>query len=124
MITFAAWRDGRYVPLAELLVCLGDRGLALTWQLWIEEATAHPRLADLFAASGGPAIGTLELLALTAPDLQVIDGRFLGCLDGVPTIELTAFDSTSWDVECTDERLLSRLRRRYPDAHSPSALPP
>ncbi|MBB5923767.1 hypothetical protein FHR81_004840 [Actinoalloteichus hoggarensis] len=46
----------------------------------MEEAAARPRWADLVAASDGPEIDTLRLLALTAPDLQVIDGWFLGCL--------------------------------------------
>ncbi|QRP45154.1 hypothetical protein [Amycolatopsis sp. FDAARGOS 1241] len=115
-LTFAAWRDGRYVPLAELLVCLGGLGLDLRWQVQIDEAGPHPRYAELLETTPQARVGTLELLALAAPDLQVIDGTFTGWVGGEPVVILEAFDSTSWDVYSADERVLVEFRRRYPDA--------
>jgi hypothetical protein len=47
----------------------------------------------------------------------VIDGGFTGYLGGEPAVILEAFDSTSWDVHASDERVLAEFHRRYSDAH-------
>ncbi|MFC9328800.1 hypothetical protein [Kitasatospora sp. NPDC057015] len=125
-LTFAAWREvgdrtaghvaRRYVTLAELLVRLGSFGLDLTWKV----RTDHPRLdaacAVLESTSTGTGIGTPELLALAAPDLQTVDGDFKGYSAGELVVILREFDSTSWDVCTADERLLREIRENYPDA--------
>ena len=125
-ITFAAWRDrlpGQdrastryYVTLAELLVRLGSAGLGLTWKVRIDDARLVARFAEIEKASSGAGIGTLELLALVAPDLQFVDGDFAGYAGDELRVVLREFDSTSWDLCTTDASVVREIRRHYPDA--------
>ncbi|MEV6192849.1 hypothetical protein AB0M19_10635 [Streptomyces sp. NPDC051920] len=125
-ITFAAWRDrlpgqngasGRhYVTLAELLVRLGSFGLGLTWKVWIDAARLVPRFAEIEKASSGAGIGTLELLALVAPDLQFVDADFAGYAGDELRVVLREFDSTSWDLCTADASVVREIRRHFPDA--------
>ncbi|MEV7595793.1 hypothetical protein AB0O91_00200 [Kitasatospora sp. NPDC089797] len=124
-ITFAAWRDrlpGQarqsnryYVTLAELLVRLGSFGLGLTWRVRIDDARLVARFAEIQMASSG-GIGTLELLALVAPDLQFVDGEFAGYAGDELRVVLREFDSTSWDLCTADASVVREIRRHYPDA--------
>ncbi len=125
-LTFAAWRDvsdrstgqvtRRYVTLAELLVRLGGYGLGLTWKVRLYDTQLGARFPQLESASTDAGIGTLDLLALAAPDLQTVDGDFEGYADGELVLILREFDSTSWDVCTADERVLREFRETYPDA--------
>ncbi|MGC7093512.1 hypothetical protein ACPZ19_02490 [Amycolatopsis lurida] len=116
-ITFRAWRDGRYVPLAEVLVYLGAFVVDVFWQVEIEDMTGpHPHYADLVAIPSDARVPTLDLLAMTAPSLQVIDGVFTGWSGSTVVVVVEAFDSTSWNITSTDERILTALAERYPDA--------
>ncbi|MEU6236793.1 hypothetical protein [Kitasatospora sp. NPDC047058] len=125
-ITFAAWHDRppgqdrastrHYVTLAELLVRLGSSGLGLTWKVRIDGAHLVTRFAEIEKASSGAGIGTLELLALVAPDLQFVDGDFAGYVDDELKVVLREFDSTSWDLCTADTSVLREFRRHYPDA--------
>jgi hypothetical protein len=119
-VTFAAWRDDgsgrRYVTLAELLVRLGSRGLDLRWRARIEDASSHPLLARIEQACAGAPIGTLDLLALVAPDLQTVDGDFAGYAGDELVVVLREIDSTSWDFCTTDAAAMREIRRCYPDA--------
>lgn len=119
-LTFAAWRPGppqRYVTLAELLVRLGSFGLDLTWKVDLDESPGlHPRdeWAEAEAEAG---IGTLRLLALVTPGLQLVDGNYDGyTADGRLVVELQEFDSSSWDVRTADPWLLDAIPRWFPDA--------
>jgi hypothetical protein len=118
-IRFAAWRDGPpgpdrasrryYVTLAELLVRLGSFGLGLTWKVRIQYADQPmTRLDEIERASSGSGVGTLELLARVAPDVQFVDGELV--------VALREFDSTSWDLCTTDDSVIREIRRHYPDA--------
>jgi hypothetical protein len=121
-VRFAAWRDcppGQdrastryYVTLAELLVRLGSFGLGLTWKVRIYDA----QFTEIEKASSGVGIGTLELLALVAPDLQFVDGDFAGYAGDELRVVLREFDSTSWDVCTTDASVTWEICRHYPDA--------
>ncbi|MET9382413.1 hypothetical protein ABZY09_15360 [Streptomyces sp. NPDC002928] len=126
-VTFAAWRDRppggqerssrqHYVTLAELLVRLGSFGLGLTWKVQIYDAQLHGRFAELEDASAGSGIGTLELLAVVAPDQQFIDGDFAGYAGDQLVVVLREFDSTSWDFCTADASVIREIRRHYPDA--------
>ncbi|MFB7619886.1 hypothetical protein [Kitasatospora sp. NPDC056181] len=125
-ITFAAWRDrfpGQdrasnryYVTLAELLVRLGSFGLGLTWKVRIDDARLVTRFAEIEKASSGAGIGTLELLALVAPDLQFVDGDFAGYAGDELRVVLREFDSTSWDLCTADASVVREIRQHYPDA--------
>ncbi|GAA3014526.1 MULTISPECIES: hypothetical protein [unclassified Kitasatospora] len=125
-ITFAAWRDrppGQdrastryYVTLAELLVRLGSFGLGLTWRVRIDDARLVTRFAEIEKASSGAGIGTLELLALVAPDLQFVDADFVGYAGDELRVVLREFDSTSWDLCTADASVVREIRQHYPDA--------
>ncbi|MFE6050687.1 hypothetical protein ACFQ6N_08030 [Kitasatospora sp. NPDC056446] len=125
-VTFAAWRDrppGQdraadryYVTLAELLVRLGNFGIGLTWKVRIDDARLVTRFAEIERASSGAGIGTLELLALVAPDLQFVDGDFAGYAGDELRVVLREFDSTSWDLCTADASVIREIRRHYPDA--------
>ncbi|MET8030497.1 hypothetical protein [Streptomyces avermitilis] len=125
-ITFAAWRDRLpgldgasdryYVTLAELLVRLGSFGLGLTWKVRIDDARLVTRFAEIEKASSGAGIGTLELLALVAPDLQFVDADFAGYAGNELGVVLREFDSTSWDLCTTDPSVIRGIRQHFPDA--------
>ncbi|MBN6035870.1 hypothetical protein [Amycolatopsis sp. 195334CR] len=114
-ITFRAWRAGhRYVPLAEVLVYLGPFVVDSAWQLEIEEWLGG---GDLGAIPPEARLSTLDLLALIPPSVQVVDGVFTAWAGSARVVVVEAFDSTSWDITSTDERILTALADRYPDAH-------
>ncbi|MFG2842901.1 hypothetical protein ACGF12_06945 [Kitasatospora sp. NPDC048296] len=119
-VTFAAWReDGagrRYVTLAELLVRLGSFGLDLQWRARIYEAPSCAKFARIEEACVDAPIGTLDLLAMVAPDLQTVDGDFAGYADGELAVVLREFDSTSWDFWTADAGAMREILRHYPDA--------
>lgn len=112
--TFRAWRGRHYVTLAELLVRLGSFGLGLRWRLECDET--WDLTAELESRSVGDGMDTLTLLSLTAPGIQLIDAEACGFVEDVLAVVLTEVDSSFWDVRAVDERVLSELRRHYPDA--------
>jgi hypothetical protein len=116
-LSFRAWRDGRYVALAEILVLLRPRVLNFSWALRLVEVAPHPMARALESVSPETSLGTLELIHLVSPDVQVIDGEVVGSVDGAsPRIVVRAVDSTSWDIESDDEEIVSEARRAHPDA--------
>lgn len=116
-ITFRAWNDGRYIPLGEILLVLGSRILRFMWTLRLIEIAPHPRSHALEAVRPESSIGTLELIHLVTPDVQIIEGEVFGSVDGLsPRVVIRAVDSTSWDIETDDEEILSEMRRAYSDA--------
>lgn len=121
-VTFAAWRAGHYVPLAELLVRLGGFVFEFMWRVEIDEYLPGRGCLDLrdLPPSGEP-VDTLRLLALTAPDVQIVDGVFTGYRHGEPVLVIDAFDSSSWEVYSADDSLLADVLRIYPDARE---MPP
>ncbi|RZU36659.1 hypothetical protein EV284_4155 [Streptomyces sp. BK022] len=112
-ITFPAWHGKHYVTLAELLVRLGSFGLDLTWRIEFDEVV-DPRCAEMARRSADGGMGTLTLLSLTTPFLQLIDARARGFAGDELVVSLTEFDSSSWDVRAVDERVLGELRHHYP----------
>ncbi|MFJ4484502.1 hypothetical protein ACIP3D_19360 [Streptomyces longwoodensis] len=59
---------------------------------------------------------TLTLLSLTTPSFQLIDAEARGSSENGVMVVLTEMDSSWWWVRVVDERVLSELRRHYPDA--------
>jgi hypothetical protein len=91
-VTFAAWRGGTYLGLAEVLGSLADHVDGLTWQLVVDEAVG-PHTEFLESGEAGT-VTTAELVALTGPDSQVIDGEFIGFRDdsgGAPVMIIRAW---------------------------------
>ncbi|NYV75749.1 hypothetical protein HW445_15730 [Streptomyces sp. UH6] len=112
-ITFRAWHGKHYVTLAELLVRLGSFGLDLTWRVEFDEIV-DPRCVEMEKRSADAGMDTLTLLSLTTPHLQLIDAEARGFAEDKLMVVLTEFDSSLWDVEAADERVLDELRRHYP----------
>ncbi|MER5596839.1 hypothetical protein [Streptomyces sp. NPDC002265] len=114
-ITFPAWYGKHYVTLAEMLVRLGSFGLDLTWRVECDEIV-DPRCLEIERRSAGVGMDTLTLLSLTTPFLQLVDAEARGFAGDELVVVLTEADSSWWDVRAVDERVLSELRRHYPDA--------
>lgn len=114
-ITFPAWHGEHYVTLAELLVRLGSFGLGLMWRVEFDEIV-DPRCVEMERRSADVGMDTLTLLSLTTPFLQLIDAEARGFAEDKLVVVLTEVDSSLWDVRAVDERVLSELRRHYPDA--------
>lgn len=113
-ITFPAWYGKHYVTLAEMLVRLGSFGLDLMWRVECEEVV--PGSVEIERRSAGAGMDTLTLLSLTTPFLQLINAEARGFAGDELVVVLTEADSSWWDVRAVDERVLSELRRHYPDA--------
>src|SRR2546425_881570 len=117
-VSFAAWQNGRYVGLAEILLVLGRAVIGLIWRLQIAEVAPEPGSAGLNQATDAEGLSTLDVLHLVAPDVQIIDGEVQGFRgdDSSPVLVIRAVDSTSWDVVAADTEILAVIRAAYPDA--------
>jgi hypothetical protein len=116
-VTFAAWRGGTYLGLAGVLEALGAHVDGLIWRLAVEEALGPH--TEVLESRDAATMTTAELIALTGPDSQVIDGEFVGFREdssGAAVMIVRAVDSTSWDVCSDDDLVLDAVRREYPDA--------
>ncbi|MFI9213920.1 hypothetical protein ACIGW7_38050 [Streptomyces sp. NPDC053253] len=82
----------------------------------IDDARLVTRFAEIEQASSGAGIGTLELLALVAPDLQFVDADFAAYAGNELKVVLREFDSTSWDLCTTDASVVREFRQHFPDA--------
>jgi hypothetical protein len=112
-ITFHAWTDEHYGTTAEVLGALGERLEHLRWRLEIDEAnTDEPERFDQQKERE-----TAQLIEFL-DDVQIIDGSLEGRRPGddEPYVTLRAVDSSWWDVESDDPRLLDAVRAKYPDA--------
>lgn len=102
--------------LHDILELLGEKGLVSQWEVRAVEvasgvaATRLERLADEESVVDGN-----ELLSLARAVNQVVDGEFKGTLPGEakPWVIVRAVDSSAYDVETDDKRLLDGIRRRF-----------
>jgi hypothetical protein len=117
-LTFAAWKDGHYVSLAELLEAFGDAIASYRWTIRIEEVAPHPKSTTFEKAAGNENLTTERLREIAAWDVQIIDGEIVGHApaENAPVVILRAVDSTSWDVSATDDRVIRAIKSAYPDA--------
>jgi hypothetical protein len=110
-----AWIDGGPVHLAELVLALGWSARYLVWRCanveGDDDAVALEQACEL-----GRELTTFELLHLTTPDVQVVDGEVTGSRDGAPVVVLRAVDSTTWDVQTVDDADYRSVRRAFPSA--------
>ncbi|MGW1991427.1 hypothetical protein [Embleya sp. NPDC001921] len=116
-IVFSAWRDSTYIPLAEILLRLGSRGLDLEWSCDIEEATpGQPHDLELETQSTHEWISTLRLLALVTPNTQILDGRVDGTVraTGDALLSIQAQHSARWRIESSDPEILELFATAYP----------
>lgn len=112
MLTFAAWRGGRNLGLAELISSLGSLVEGYEWQLdieWIIPEIPIPQHAWLT---------TDHLLELFESQPQLVDGEVMGRMVGASTPDLCvrALDGGWWDIRTSKVDVLRRIRELYPDA--------
>ncbi|MET9251954.1 hypothetical protein [Nonomuraea sp. NPDC003709] len=112
MLTFAAWRDGRYLGLEELLRSLGTLIDSYEWRLTIDW------LIPEIEIHGDVWLSTYQVLQLFESHPQLVDGEAEGRRVGssAPDVRLRAFDSTSWDVQTARPDVAGRIRELYADA--------
>lgn len=107
-------------------LCLGWPAADLTWRCYSLEIGPGPATEPLeAAANSGDKLTLLELLHLATPNVQVIDGEVIGyaCQDGQlhPVVVLRAVDSTSWDLELSNESDFQRILAAFPETVELSA---
>ena len=125
-LSLPAWRGGRPVYPAELILALGWSTAGMTWLCQDLEVCPGPEKTSLEEASAShKKLTTLELLKLPTPDVQVVDGEVTGYKkqqDGEiqPIMTLRAVDSTTWDLEILSESDFQRIQTAFPEATEPS----
>jgi hypothetical protein len=78
---------------------MGHVVLDLKWALNFGEVAIEADAEALNSLNGNKGIGTLHLLRMAAPDVQIIDGSVHGYDSaGFLQVKITAVDSSSWDV--------------------------
>lgn len=118
ILSFAAWRGGRYVGLAEVLASLGSVIEDHRWRLIIDWLVS-PELEAITEATASSLVSTREIVELFSVDCQLIDGEIVGHggSSSVPEVRIRAFDSGHWDVRTDSSELLEKIVMLYPDAH-------
>ena len=120
-LSLPAWRDGRPLYLAELILAHGWSIADLIWRCRALEVGPGPEVAPLEAAAASDErLTSLDLLHMATPYVQVISGEVTGYeeRDGQlqPVVVLRAVDSTSWDLEISSGSDLQRIAAAFPEA--------
>ncbi|WP_436758291.1 hypothetical protein [Streptosporangium sp. V21-05] len=118
VLSFTAWREGRYVGLAEVLTSLGTLIEDYRWRLIIDRLVSA-ELESITEATANSLVTTSRLIDLFSGEGQLIDGELVGYGDSpsVPEVRIRAFDSGHWDVQTGSPELLEKIIMLYPDAH-------
>ncbi|MEU0483464.1 hypothetical protein ABZ260_30285 [Streptosporangium sp. NPDC006013] len=118
ILSFAAWRGGHYVGLAEVLASLGASIEGHRWELIIDWLLS-PQAEAITEATADSLVTTRRLIELFSVECQLIDGELVGHGDSpsVPEVKIRAFDSGYWDVQTDSPELLEKIIMLYPDAH-------
>ncbi|MEU7988290.1 hypothetical protein AB0B56_25805 [Streptosporangium canum] len=118
ILTFKAWREKRYVGLAEVLASLGPMLEGYRWQLIIDWLLS-PQAEAITEATADSLVTTGRLIELFSVECQLIDGELVGYGDSpsVPEVRIRAFDSGYWDVQTDSLELVEKIVMLYPDAH-------
>lgn len=100
---------------------MGWSAAGLVWECRDLEIGPGPEMAALEkAAESGTRLSTLELLHLSTPDVQVIEGEVIGYRqeekETTTAVVFRAVDSTSWDIEVSDESDFRRIKSAFPEA--------
>ncbi|MFG3437827.1 hypothetical protein ACGF0J_11365 [Nonomuraea sp. NPDC047897] len=117
ILSFKAWRGGRYVGLAEVLTSLGTLIDGHRWRLTIDWLVS-PELEAITEATADSLVTTGRLIELFSVECQLIDGELVGHGDSpsAPEVKIRAFDSGHWDVQTDSPELLEKIIMLYPDA--------
>ncbi|OUC97624.1 hypothetical protein [Streptosporangium minutum] len=117
ILTFKAWREKRYVGLAEVLTSLGPVLEGYRWELVIDWLVS-PQAEAITGATAGSLVTAGRLIELFSVECQLIDGELVGHGDSpsAPEVKIRAFDSGHWDVQTGSPELLEKIVTLYPDA--------
>ena len=117
-LSMPAWKDDRYISLAEILLNIGKSLINMQWYAHIDEVAPEPGADKLEALSPMTPINIFELLHLVTPNIQIIDGEIIAkdeTKTGNPYLLLRAVDSTSWDIETNLDHIALELKALYPE---------
>ena len=114
-VTFEAWCDSIYLPLAEILLVIREYISDLNWRIEIEEIAPEPGASALEERIENKQImSTHEVLSYLSPSLQIIDGVLEGFdASNNSVVKIKAVDSMSWDVESVQEEILKILKEKF-----------
>jgi hypothetical protein len=119
-LSLPAWRDGRPLYLAELILAFGWPVAHLIWRCHALEIGPGPEVEPLATSTSEKSLTSLELLHLATPYVQVIDGEIAGYEERGGQLRLVvalrAVDSTSWDLEISNESDFQRIVAIFPEA--------
>lgn len=117
-MTFRAWHGDCYVSAPEVLEALEPHLQGLLWRVHVHDVAPGPGARGLQELSPSTRLSTPELLDRLRTGAQIIDGELRGASadDETPMVTVRAADSTWWDVESEDHRVLEAVRRAFPDA--------
>lgn len=121
-LSLPAWLQDRPLYLAELLLALGWSIVDVTWTcrgVELAPGTEPTTLEDI--SDTGQSINTLELFDASTPDVQLVDGEIVGDRwsaprEEPPIITLRAVDSTSWDLELSQQPCVDSIKSAFPQA--------
>lgn len=117
-LSIPAWRNDRYVSLAELLLLIGRFFVNSKWYVKVEEVAPEPGDNLIKALDPLNPINIFDLLHIITPNIQIIDGTVIAsdfeC--SKPLLVLRAVDSTSWDIETEISDVEVIIRSAYPEA--------
>lgn len=118
-LSLPAWLQERPLYLAELLLALGWSIADTTWTcqgVELAPGTEPTTLEDI--SDTGRSLNTLELFDASTPDVQLIDGEIFGNRTNhnevTPVITLRSVDSTSWDLELSEQRCVDSIKSAFP----------
>jgi|GEM_PF-6321557 len=115
--TFAAWVEGRYISLAEVVRALGDTVAKCTWRIEVEELAPHPASRTLEELCAATTLATHELVSSFSDPVQIIDGRALAFADlscEHELIAIVALRSSHWDIHTRSSKLVEAIRLAFP----------
>ncbi len=120
-LSLPAWRDGRPLYLAELILSLGWYAADLTWKCQELEIGPGSEITALQeAAASDERLTSLELLHLATPYVQITEGEVIGYKGkseaALPLVTFRAVDSTSWDLEIYTQSGFQCIVTAFPEA--------
>lgn len=120
-LSLPAWRDGRPLYLAEIILALGWSAADLTWRCRDLEIGPGPDVSALEeVALSDKKLSTLELLHFATPDVQLIEGEVFAYRKergtGQPIVTIRAVDSTSWDLEFFNDHDFQSIITAFPES--------
>jgi hypothetical protein len=118
VFTIDAWGEGEsYISLACILKKCRFFVEHLKWSVKIDEMAPQPGAEQLEELPPLSLIGTVDLLGMLEPDLQVIDGSVIGyCRQDRPVLTIKAIDGCHWDFIIESDGMSREIQKLFPQA--------